>query len=74
MSAVAFDGEVVIFGRADQVEAVLEAGAAAAVHGHAQHQRTSLARGERLEPFGRRGGKGDLRIGHGFGFTIPRSI
>src|SRR5690606_24246618 len=43
---VALDAHVVRLGRLDQFEAVLEAGAAAAVHRHAQHQRAALGGGE----------------------------
>ena len=44
--AVALDPQVVGLGGLDQIEAVLEAGAAAAVHRHAQHQRRGPRRAD----------------------------
>ena len=62
--AVAFDPVVLVLARLDQVEQVLEAGAAAALHRHAQHQGAALGLADLVDAAGGAGGQGD-RGGHG---------
>lgn len=60
--AVAFDAHVVRVRRLDEVEAVLEATAAAAVHGDAQQHRPPFRLGQGVEAAG--GGGGQDEVGH----------
>ncbi len=66
--AVAFDVQVVVLGRLDQFEPILEARTAAAVDGDTQHQRATLGRAQFRQAPGGAGGQNDaLRRARGDG-------
>ena len=66
--AVAFDAQVVVLGRLDQFEPILEARTPAAVDRDAQHQGPALGRAQFRQAFGGAGGQDDaLRRARGDG-------